>query len=79
MSSSPCFGIDLGTTCSAIALVRDGAPILLKIDGDELLPSVVSFPRAGEPLVGHPALNALPLDPERAILSSKRQMGTDHR
>lgn len=78
MSLSPCFGIDLGTTCSAIGVVRDGVPQVLKIDGDELLPSVVSFPRSGPPLVGHTALNALALDPERAVLSSKRRMGSNH-
>ncbi|NOY25881.1 MAG: Hsp70 family protein, partial [Oligoflexia bacterium] len=79
MSPSPCFGIDLGTTCSAIGLVRDGVPRILPVDGTELLPSAVLYPKDGDPLVGQPALNALPLHPERGILSSKRLMGSDHR
>ena len=75
----PCHGIDLGTTASVIGLVVDGTPHLFPIAGSELLPSVVLYPAAGEPLVGHPALNALLLDPTRGVLSSKRQMGTNHR
>ncbi len=77
MANAPTFGIDLGTTCSAIALVRDGRPQILEIDGDPLVPSVVSFPASGEPLVGKPALHRLVLDPERTIRSAKRHMGSD--
>lgn len=77
--ASPCYGIDLGTTASAIGLVRHGVPRLLEIHGDNLLPSAVLFPAEGAPLVGHPALNAMPLDPERGVLSSKRMMGSNHR
>lgn len=79
MSSTSTFGIDLGTTCSAIGLVRDGKPQLIEIDGDPLLPSVVSFPEGEDPLVGRPALNRLALDPERTIRSAKRHMGSEHR
>ena len=79
MAPSPCYGIDLGTTCSAIGLVQGGIPRVIRIEGEELLPSVVLFPREGAPLVGQPALNALPLEPERGVLSSKRLMGTEHR
>ncbi|MEW6071466.1 MAG: Hsp70 family protein [Planctomycetota bacterium] len=79
MSETPTFGIDLGTTCSAIALVQNGHPRLLLIDGEDLVPSVVSWPPGGEPLVGIPALNRLALDPERTVRSAKRHMGTDRR
>lgn len=79
MTDSPTFGIDLGTTCSTIGWVRDGRPQLIEIDGDALLPSVVSFPERGEPLVGRPAQNLLAVQPERTIRSAKRHMGTDHR
>ena len=77
---SPCFGIDLGTSCSAIGLVENGVPRLLPVDdaGRELLPSVVAFPPDGKPLVGQEALNALQLMPTRTIVSSKRKIGTDH-
>lgn len=72
------FGIDLGTTTSAIAVVRNATPYIVRIDGAELLPSVVSFPAEGPPVVGQPALNQLALQPERTITSSKRKMGTGH-
>jgi molecular chaperone DnaK len=78
MSQTPCFGIDLGTSCSTIGWVRDGRPALIPIDGLSLLPSVVSFPPDQAPLVGLPALNSLPLYPTQTILSSKRKMGSDH-
>ena len=78
MSAHPCFGIDLGTTCSTIGLVVDGTPQLIATDGSILLPSVVSFPEGAAPLIGQPALNRLPLDPARTIRSAKRHMGTEH-
>jgi molecular chaperone DnaK len=75
----PTVGIDLGTTCSAISVVRDGTPVILPIDARLLLPSVVAFPDGGPPLVGQAAVNREALDPERTIRSAKRLMGSDHR
>jgi molecular chaperone DnaK len=76
----PIFGIDLGTTCSAIGWVHDGRPTLIAIHGDELLPSVVSFGEGDGPtLVGAPAQNQLALNPERTVRSAKRHMGTNLR
>ncbi|MFT4626279.1 MAG: molecular chaperone DnaK [Myxococcota bacterium] len=73
--SHPCVGIDLGTTASALAVVVDGVPQLVSLDGSTLMPSVVLY---GDPrLVGAPALNALALQPERGVTSSKRHLGTD--
>ncbi len=74
----PCYGIDLGTTCSTIGCVVQGEPRLIAVDGSVLLPSVVSVPDGAEPLVGQPALNRLPLDPQRTVRSAKRHMGTEH-
>jgi molecular chaperone DnaK len=75
----PTVGIDLGTTCSAISVVRDGTPVILPIDGRLLLPSVVALPEGGPALVGQAAVNREVLDPERTIRSAKRLMGSDHR
>jgi molecular chaperone DnaK len=79
MSQTPCFGIDLGTSCSAIGWIEDGAPRLLPIDDADnvLLPSVVSFPLGKPPLVGAAAVNSLQLIPERTVVSSKRKIGSD--
>ena len=75
----PIFGIDLGTTCSAIALVEAGTPRILSIDGRELVPSVVWYPSDGHPVVGRGALGRLPTDPHQTIRAFKRHMGTGHR
>jgi len=79
MNRTPCVGIDLGTTCSAIAVVQDGAPKVIQIEGHDLLPSVVVYLDPVSPLVGHPAANSVALHPALAVMSSKRRMGTDHR
>ena len=72
-------GIDLGTTNSSVAYVRDGRPMLIPIDGSTLLPSVVGRSPTGDLLVGTPARNQLHLFPERTVRSVKRRMGEDVR
>ncbi len=69
-------GIDLGTTNSLVGVVDSGFPILLADEsGRRLLPSAVSFPEGGEPLVGEPALRNRSLLPKTTITSVKRLMG----
>jgi molecular chaperone DnaK (HSP70) len=70
-------GIDLGTTNSEVAVVRDGRPEILAIDGAKLLPSVVGLGDDGNLLVGQAARNQYTLYPERTIRSVKRRMGED--
>lgn len=70
-------GIDLGTTFSAISIVRDSEPHILPVSGDNIMPSVVGLSPEGRWLVGKPALNQLVLHPESTIRSIKRKMGTD--
>lgn len=54
------YGIDLGTTNSAIARVEDGIPVVKKIKGQtEIITSCVYFRQKGEPLVGQTASNSL--------------------
>lgn len=77
--STPCFGLDLGTTTSAIGWIVDGRPTLIELDGYALTPSAIFFPPGGAPPVfGHAALNQSALAPERLITSAKRALGTDH-
>jgi molecular chaperone DnaK len=78
MSDTPTFGIDLGTTKSAIGWVRDGVPTLIQVDGDPLVPSIVHVPVDGAAIVGRRAATWLPTSPERTIHSAKRWMGTTH-
>jgi molecular chaperone DnaK len=70
-------GIDLGTTFSATALVRDGAPEIIARGDERIMPSIVGLGIQGELLVGTPARNQYVLYPERTIRSIKRLMGQD--
>jgi molecular chaperone DnaK len=70
-------GIDLGTTYSATALVKDGVPRILAQGDERIMPSMVGVTPQGGLLVGTPARNQYTLYPERTIRSIKRKMGTD--
>ncbi|MCZ2340355.1 MAG: Hsp70 family protein [Bacteroidales bacterium] len=72
-------GIDLGTTNSEIAVVENGRPRVLLVDGDPILPSMVGLTEDGRLLVGKTARNQWALAPERTIKSVKRKMGRDER
>ncbi len=74
-SSSPIIGIDLGTTNSLVAWVRDGAPeILTSREGTRLVPSIVSFSE-GKPVIGYAAKRKRIEDPEHTVFSVKRLLG----
>ncbi len=69
-------GIDLGTTNSAVAAVRDGsAAVLADEDGMRLLPSVVRYFGDGRIEVGHEARRNQAIDPFNTLSSVKRLMG----
>src|SRR6202048_153900 len=70
-------GIDLGTTNSEIAIIRDGQPHVFAEDGDPILPSFVGLSEDGRLLVGQAARNQWVLAPERTVKSIKRKMGQD--
>jgi molecular chaperone DnaK len=73
----PIVGIDLGTTNSEVALVRNGQPVVFAEDGDPILPSFVGLSEDGRLLVGKAARNQWVVAPERTIKSIKRKMGQD--
>jgi molecular chaperone DnaK len=69
-------GIDLGTTNSLVAYVRDGAPVVIRdASGDALVPSVVSLGDDGTIFVGREAQRRLLTAPGRTVYSVKRFMG----
>lgn len=72
-------GIDLGTTNSGVAIVRNGAPQMLPNGDERIIPSVVGYSPPGQWLVGTPARNQYVLNPENTVRSIKREMGTDIR
>ncbi|MFT4243381.1 MAG: Fe-S protein assembly chaperone HscA [Acidovorax sp.] len=69
-------GIDLGTTHSLVAAVRNGvAECLPDGEGRVLLPSVVRYLGGGKRQIGHDALAAQTQDARNTIASAKRFMG----
>jgi len=69
-------GIDLGTTHSLVAAVRNGvAECLPDVQGRAILPSVVRYLEDGGRQIGYEAQAAQAEDPENTIASVKRFMG----
>ena len=69
-------GIDLGTTNSLVAYVKDGVPVVIRDkSGDGLVPSVVSVAADGTIFVGREAQRRLLTDAGRTVYSVKRFMG----
>lgn len=73
-------GIDLGTTNSVIAVVEGGEPqVIPNSEGARTTPSVVSFQKNGDRVVGAAARRQAIVNPERTVISIKRKMGTRDR
>ena len=69
-------GIDLGTTNSVVAVMMgDEAVVIQNQEGARLTPSVVSWTKEKEILVGDPAKRRAVLDPENTVYESKRFIG----
>lgn len=86
------YGIDLGTTNSAIARMEDGDAVILKSDDNQMdtTPSCVSFLKNKSMFVGQNARNTSDRETvsafkqrnkarQNSFLEFKRTMGTDHR
>ncbi|GAV22042.1 molecular chaperone DnaK [Carboxydothermus pertinax] len=73
-------GIDLGTTNSCIAVMEGGeVTVIPNAEGGRTTPSVVSFGKNGERVVGQVAKRQAITNPERTVISIKRHMGTNYR
>ena len=71
-------GIDLGTTNSCVAVMEGGEPVVIpNAEGNRTTPSVVAFSKTGERLIGQVAKRQSITNPERTVISIKRDMGTD--
>ena len=69
-------GIDLGTTNSVVATLREGkVEVIPDEHGNRLHPSVVAFVPNGEVVVGHGARARRHIDPQNTVFSAKRLMG----
>ena len=70
-------GIDLGTTNSCVAVYEGGEPIVIpNPEGARTTPSVVAFTKTGERMVGQVAKRQAITNPDRTIISIKREMGS---
>ena len=77
---APVVGMDLGTTFSLVAAMRDGVAVVLPNSLGELLtPSAVSIEPDGSILVGAAARARATTRPTHTALSFKRDMGTDRK
>jgi len=71
-------GIDLGTTNSCVAVMEGGEPVVIaNAEGGRTTPSVVGFSKTGERLVGQVAKRQAVTNPDRTVISIKREMGTN--
>ena len=76
---SKVIGIDLGTTNSCVAVMEGNEPVVItNAEGERTTPSVVAFSK-GERLVGQVAKRQAIVNPDKTILSIKREMGSDYR
>ena len=70
-------GIDLGTTNSCVAVFEGSEPTVIpNPEGARTTPSVVAFSKTGERMVGQVAKRQAITNPDRTIISIKREMGT---
>ncbi len=73
-------GIDLGTTNSCVAVIEGGEAVVIpNAEGARTTPSVVSFKKDGERVVGRVAKQSAVSAPDRTVSSIKRDMGTDRK
>ena len=73
-------GIDLGTTNSCVAVYEGGEPTVIpNPEGARTTPSVVAFSKSGERMIGQVAKRQGITNPDRTIMSIKREMGTNYK
>ena len=73
-------GIDLGTTNSCVAVYEGGEPVVItNPEGARTTPSVVAFSKTGERMVGQVAKRQGITNPDRTIMSIKREMGSAYK
>ena len=77
---SKIIGIDLGTTNSCVAVMEGGQPtVIANAEGSRTTPSVVAFTKDGERLIGQVAKRQAVTNPDRTVISIKREMGTGYK
>ncbi len=73
-------GIDLGTTNSCVAVMEGGEPVVIaNAEGARTTPSVVAFQKDGSRVVGQVAKRQAVANPDKTVISIKREMGSDYK
>ncbi len=73
-------GIDLGTTNSCVSVIEGGEPVVIpNAEGSRTTPSVVAFSKTGERMIGQVAKRQAITNPDRTVISIKREMGTNYK
>jgi len=73
-------GIDLGTTNSCVAVFEGGEAVVIpNPEGARTTPSVVAFSKTGERMVGQVAKRQAITNPDRTVISIKREMGSAYK
>ncbi len=74
--TGPVIGIDLGTTNSCAAFVRQNKPgVLPSREGHNTVPSIIAFNTRGRLVVGHPAKGQMLTNPRQTVYGAKRLLG----
>jgi molecular chaperone DnaK len=74
--TGPVIGIDLGTTNSCAAFVRNGRPgVLPSREGHNTVPSIIAVNTRGKLVVGHPAKGQMLTNPRQTVYGAKRLVG----
>ena len=77
---SKIIGIDLGTTNSCVAVMEGGEAVVIpNAEGNRTTPSVVAFSKDGELMVGQVAKRQAITNPDRTVISIKREMGSNYK
>ncbi len=72
----PIIGIDLGTTYSCVAAVKNGKPYVIPSrEGHNTIPSIIALGPKHQLLVGHPAKSQLAINPKETVFGAKRLVG----
>ncbi|NMB95889.1 MAG: Hsp70 family protein [Clostridiaceae bacterium] len=73
-------GIDLGTSTSEIAVLKDGKPYVIPNHlGEYITPSIVGISEDGRIIVGKEAKDQLLIRPEHTVMEVKRLMGSNEK
>ena len=73
-------GIDLGTTNSCVAVFEGNEAVVIpNPEGARTTPSVIAFTKTGERMIGQVAKRQAITNPDRTIISIKREMGTGYK